>query len=179
MRRAASQQWLVFVLFLFVLSLVCPVLPTTLASLPSPAPSHSHADSDPDPTAPRGRILRPDDELTPSSSPSSPPCDGFGSLTAWKAEWGEEDVTAPLHERQLSRLHAFSRLPLKGWNSCGAFFWSVGEEEMMANINATIRMLLPSGYNIIELDWYTAAQHLTPPALSSPPLSHSSRSTML
>jgi len=78
----------------------------------------------------------------------------FGSLTAWDAEWGVEDLAVSLSERQLNRLRAFGQLPLKGWNSCGAFFWSVSEEEMRANIDLAVALLRPSGYNIIELDWY-------------------------
>ena len=48
-------------------------------------------------------------------------------------------------------LREWSNKPLKGWNSCGAFFWSVSEEEMMANIDLTAKLLQPAGYNIIEL----------------------------
>ena len=132
-------------------------------------------------------------------------------MVAWDPAWGEEDEDAPLYERQMARLKAFSQKPLKGltcdgspaispsyhcsrsppsqlsprlllpsvlcvhcgrslcsamlrcggcgwwlkgWNSCGAFFWSVSEEEMRANVELTVQLLQPSGYSFIELDWY-------------------------
>ena len=62
-------------------------------------------------------------------------------------------MNASLADRQMARLREWSKKLLKGWNSCGAFFWSVSEEEMMANIDLTVQ-LQPAGYNIIELDWY-------------------------
>ena len=159
---------LLYLLLICALSFLCPSLCTSIASPISPPPLASHVNAESVGSPPSGIILRADESTSSAPSSSSPPCDGLGSLTAWKAEWGAEDVGAPLSERQLRRLSAFSARPLKGWNSCGAFFWSVSEEEMMANINATIRMLLPSGYNIIELDWYCQphAQHTQPtPAL--------------
>ena len=115
-----------------------------------------------------------EDRLTPASSdpprltiltpdPSLPASDPFGSLVAWQPQWGEEDVHWSPAERQMARLREWSKKPLKGWNTCGAFFWSVSEEEMMANIDLTIQLLQPAGYNIIELGQQrcTALQHPT------------------
>ena len=78
-------------------------------------------------------------------------------MAAWQPVWGAEELNASLADRQMARLREFSKKPLKGWNACGAFFWSVSEDEMMANIDLTVKLLQPAGYNIIEL-----GQHSSP-----------------
>ena len=119
----------------FLLCACAAVLFVPVHALVPPASSES--------TPPRGLVLSPD--------PSLPAPDQFGSMVAWQPQWGVEDVNASQSERQMARLREWSNKPLKGWNSCGAFFWSVSEEEMMANIDLTAKLLQPAGYNIIEL----------------------------
>ena len=199
LRRPTSDRMPLsaFALCLLCLCWLCPMASAVSASDASPASPAS---------SPRGVVLSATDIPSPESPPGS-----FGSMVAWDPAWGEEDVDAPLYERQMARLKAFSQKPLKGltcdgspaispsyhcsrsppsqlsprlllpsvlcvhcgrslcsamlrcggcgwwlkgWNSCGAFFWSVSEEEMRANVELTVQLLQPSGYSFIELDWY-------------------------
>lgn len=82
---------------------------------------------------PKAVIIRYDDSVSRLSS--------FGSLAKWQASWGVEDLNASLHDRQLARLRSVSQFPLRGWNSCGAFMWSINETEMKANIDLTAELL--------------------------------------